>query len=341
MTTPDTQPENPYLMNTNAIYQREKWNTLSNSEAKAILTTLIQTQFPRFTLKHFEQFSRFGQHTYTAVLDYEGAEFVFVPGDTVQLGFDAQELPQEYIAQRASEAELTPAAILEYFEEHLSPSRTATIAPMLVERIIRETGYIPVPPEDNRLTDDKYFEEALQAVTDSKSDPYKYILNGTYRLEKNNGQLKAFLYTAASYDELTETVKQSGFRLPTEDEWEYLCGGGSRSLFPWGNSLEQPQRYRHFGSNYPKEHPYYLDAPNQFGITIANDPYHYEVMMDSHFFLKGGDGGCMICGGSGMELGYFTASTYYRDTHIFEEDMEYQYEITGDYTFTRRIIRIL
>jgi hypothetical protein len=54
----------------------------------------------------------------------------------------------------------------------------------------------------------------------------------------------------------------------------------------------------------------------------------------------GGDGGCNICGGGGLELGYLGTGTYYRDADIFDEEMNYKEEITGDYTFIRRIKRL-
>ncbi|WP_442872760.1 hypothetical protein [Chitinophaga sp. 212800010-3] len=65
--------------------------------------------------------------------------------------------------------------------------------------------------------------------------------------------------------------------MPTEDEWEYLCGGGSRAFYPWGDCLD---------------------------------------------------------------IGYLSIGTYFRDCYIFDEEMAYKDEITGDYTFTRRIKRL-
>lgn len=36
-------------------------------------------------------------------------------------------------------------------------------------------------------------------------------------------------------DELTDN--KVSFSIPTEDEWEYLCNGGSRIFFRWGDTL--------------------------------------------------------------------------------------------------------
>ncbi|MDS0528054.1 hypothetical protein NNC19_20375 [Clostridium sp. SHJSY1] len=64
----------------------------------------------------------------------------------------------------------------------------------------------------------------------------------------------------------------------------------------------------------------------------------YEVLMDSKQFLKGGDGGCNICGDLGFVLGYLSVSTYYRDINVFE--LDYEEDLDGDFTFCRRIIRL-
>lgn len=296
------------------IHNRAGWNALPEQEATAIIHNLVETQLPEFTIKSFERFNKFNQHSFTAVLDYQGREFVFVPGDTVVLGLD---------------------------KEGQSPLRTVTIAPMIAERYVQETGYFPVSLDDERLTDDPYFAKTFAELSTSPKEKYTHTVNDSFRLEKNGTVIKAFLYQSASYDELIQEVSNSGFRLPDEDEWEYLCGGGSRSLFPWGDQLDLQKKYHHFAADRDKDEPYYLDIPNHFGIVIANNPYHYEVVMDSQWFLKSGDGGCNICGGEGLEMGYLPVSTYYRDANIFDEEMNYKEEITGDYTFIRRIKRLV
>lgn len=295
-------------MNITQIYDRSSWGQLSETEAKAILQHLIETAFPEFTIKSFEQFNIF-----TAILDYNGCEFVFVPGDTVVLGLD---------------------------QEAMSPVRTVSIPPMIVERLVRGIGYVPVPLDDERLTTDSFFEKAMHTLKTSPNEKYSYTVDESYRLEKNGNEICAFLYEPCSYDELIQEIASAGFRLPSEDEWEYLCGGGTRSLYPWGDRLDHQKKYHHFAADKDKSEPYFLDTPNHFGIVIANNPYHYEVMMDSEWFLKSGDGGCSICGGEGLDAGYLSVATYYRDVNIFDEEMNFKDEITGDYTFVRRIKRI-
>jgi hypothetical protein len=65
-----------------------------------------------------------------------------------------------------------------------------------------------------------------------------------------------------------------------------------------------------------------------------------EVAEDSEYFLKGGDGGCNICGGSGMVLGYFPVSAFFRAASLSDDDLDCQSDIGGDYTFYRRIVRL-
>ena len=42
------------------------------------------------------------------------------------------------------------------------------------------------------------------------------------------------------YLDFQKWLQKQGFSLPTADEWAYLCGGGCRTLFPWGDGLDYP-----------------------------------------------------------------------------------------------------
>ncbi|WP_143306549.1 SUMF1/EgtB/PvdO family nonheme iron enzyme [Chitinophaga vietnamensis] len=327
-------------MDTTPIYDRKTWNALSHDAAQELLQHMVATQLPGFTIKSFETFRKFDQHTYTAVMDHEGSEFVFVPGDTVTLGLNSWSIAENNKINLLSFFNNNEAELDQYILERMSPLRTATIGPMIVERCVQSTGFFPAAMDDPRLLTDKYFEEALRTVQSSEREKYMYTVHNSFRLEKDGDTIRALLYFPSSHEEIIQSFTSKGFRLPTEDEWEYLCGGGSRTLFPWGDHFDHDQKYHHFMTAEDSNSVPYLDTPNQFGLVIANDPYHYEIMMDSEQFLKSGDGGCNICGGGGIELGYLPVSTYYRDPYIFDDAMEYKAEITGDYTYTRRIKRL-
>ncbi|NLR63294.1 SUMF1/EgtB/PvdO family nonheme iron enzyme [Chitinophaga varians] len=327
-------------MSVTQIYDRQAWNALSRPEAEAILQQLIQTRFPEFTIKRFETFEKFAQRTFTAVLDHDGAEFVFVPGDTVTLGLDSWNIATENREHMAALFNNDIGEMDNYIRERLSPVRTVTVSPMIVERAYRATGYFPVELTDERLTSDEYFEKTFAEVKASPREHWSYTVNDTFRLVKDGDHIQAWLYEGVSRETLTKEIQDTGFRLPTEDEWEYLCGGGSRSIYPWGDSMDYDKNYLYFKREGNDEENY-LESPNHFGLVIANNPYHYEVMMDSEWFLKGGDGGCNLCGGGGLDLGYLSVGTYFRDPGIFDDDMNYAEEITGDYTFVRRVKRIL
>jgi hypothetical protein len=66
---------------------RSDFQQLSTNDSQALLKGL---RLPSgFSFNRFEKYERFGQSTDTAVYEYEQSEFVFVPGDTVTLGWDS------------------------------------------------------------------------------------------------------------------------------------------------------------------------------------------------------------------------------------------------------------
>ena len=120
--------------------------------------------------------------------------------------------------------------------------------------------------------------------------------------------------------DLVAHLKNDGFRLLTSDEWEYLCGGGIATLFRWGDhapcdryptdiSREEIEwRTEWVRSSGKLERPVggftsdwdYHRLPNSLGLLIAQNPYQSELVNEPGV-LRGGDGGCSICGG----IGYF------------------------------------
>ena len=83
-----------------------------------------------------------------------------------------------------------------------------------------------------------------------------------------------------------------------------------------------------------EDRPYDMEEPNFFGLSIAYDPYMREIVKAEQFTTCGGDGGCNICGGMGMFLGYLPCSPHCKPE--VQEDKE----LNGDYDFCRPIIRV-
>lgn len=136
------------------------------------------------------------------------------------------------------------------------------------------------------------------------------------------------------YDELLAGLEKQGLSLPTADEWAYLCGGGCRTLFPWGDGMDYSMHLHHFESPEDEDKPFDMEEPNFFGVSIAYDPYMREVVKAEQFTTCGGDGGRSICGGLGIFLGFLPCSPHYKPE--VQEDKE----LNGDYDFYRPIIRV-
>ena len=136
------------------------------------------------------------------------------------------------------------------------------------------------------------------------------------------------------YDSLLEQLEKQGLSLPTADEWAYLCGGGCRTLFPWGDGLDYSMHLHHFESPEEEDKPFDMEEPNFFGLSIAYDPYMREIVKADVFTTCGGDGGRSICGGLGIFLGFLPCSPHCKPE--VQEDKE----LNGDYDFYRPIIRV-
>ncbi|HOP64837.1 MAG TPA: SUMF1/EgtB/PvdO family nonheme iron enzyme [Spirochaetota bacterium] len=57
----------------------------------------------------------------------------------------------------------------------------------------------------------------------------------------------------------------SGFRLPTEAQWEYACRAGSKSVYYWGDEIDDDYCW-YSGNSDDKTHPVGTKKPNAFGL---------------------------------------------------------------------------
>ncbi|MCA9009232.1 MAG: SUMF1/EgtB/PvdO family nonheme iron enzyme [Planctomycetaceae bacterium] len=84
-------------------------------------------------------------------------------------------------------------------------------------------------------------------------------------------------------------LHRTGYRLPTEAEWEYACRAQSTSPYFWGNNLEIAPRYSWTAENSDgRNHPVATKCPNRFGLYDMHgsasewilEPY-VEKLLDS------------------------------------------------------------
>ena len=312
---------------------RTQFNQMENTEKQALMESLAARYDMTFLGLH--TFDRWGQSCTTGIFKKDGREFVFVPGDTVTLGWEqfAVGLNQESREEleylfREWEMERDPE---EMIRESMAPVRQAAIGPMLVGRELEEINWEPVKLEDPRLRSE-WLEDFRQfALTDRDS----LTLVGRARFERDSDSWQVSLYHEVDYLDFQNRLQKQGFSLPTADEWAYLCGGGCRTLFPWGDGLDYSMRLRWFEDMDEDENrPYDMEEPNFFGLSIAYDPYMREVVKAEQFTTCGGDGGRSICGGLGIFLGFLPCSPHCKPE--VQEDKE----LNGDYDFYRPIIRV-
>lgn len=318
----------------NEKLSRPQFNQMDTTEKQTLMESLAARYDMTFLGLH--TFDRWGQSCTTGIFKKDGREFVFVPGDTVTLGWEqfAEGLNQESreeLEYLFREWEMEPQNPEEMIRESMAPVRQVAIGPMLVGRELEEINWEPVKLEDPRLRSE-WLEDFRQfALTDRDS----LTLAGRARFERDSDSWQVSLYHEVDYLDFQNRLQKQGFSLPTADEWAYLCGGGCRTLFPWGDGLDYSMRLRWFEDMDEDENrPYDMEEPNFFGLSIAYDPYMREVVQADRLTTCGGDGGCNICGGLGPFLGFLPCSPHCKPE--VQEDKE----LNGDYDFYRPIIRV-
>ena len=313
---------------------RSQFNKIEISEKLALMEKLAACYDMAFL--GLQTFERWGQSCTTGVFEKDGREFVFVPGDTVTLGWEqfSEGMDEDNLAELnyvfgEYEYKGTPE---EFIREDMAPVRQVTIPPMLAGRKLEEIGWEQIDFQDPRLLEHP---DWLKEFEDHKRSGMRGLnLVGHARFCYIDGQWRAYLYHEVTYPQLKELLCRQGLSLPAADEWAYLCGGGCRTLFPWGDGLDYSMHLRWFEDTEDEDRPYDMEEPNFFGLSIAYDPYMQEVVQADSFTTCGGDGGCNICGGQGPLLGFLPCSPHYKP-EVQEDD-----ELNGDYDFYRPIIRV-
>ena len=181
----------------NEKLSRPQFNQMDTTEKQALMENLAARYTMTFLGLH--TFDRWGQSSTTGIFEKDGREFVFVPGDTVTLGWEqfAVGLNQESREEleylfREWELERDPE---EMIRESMAPVRQAAIGPMLVGRELEEINWEPAKLEDPRLRSE-WLEDFRQfALTDRNS----LTLVGRARFERDGDSWQVSLYHEVDY----------------------------------------------------------------------------------------------------------------------------------------------
>ncbi len=185
---------------------RPQFNQMDATKKQTLMEHLAAHYDMTFLGLH--TFDRWGQSCTTGVFEKDGREFVFVPGDTVTLGWEqfAVGLNQESREEleylfREWEMERDPAELI---GENMAPVRQAAIGPMLVSRELEEVCWELVQIDDPRLT---AHPDWLKEFKDfAWSDSSSLTLHQSARIERTEDGFQIWIYNHMDYDALLDQL---------------------------------------------------------------------------------------------------------------------------------------
>ena len=269
----------------------DRWAMLDVNEREATARELATTLPVPFTFAGIQAHALGERHHHVAFFDYVGSLFALIPGGETALGYDCERpfVPTERqrASWRATQYEYGCGELEEYLEYYLTPMRTVSLAPFLLEVSAVEQGLTPIAID--------------------------LALSGGTR-----GQRGGTLYSGipVAHRDVVELLAGDGFRLPTSDEWEHACAAGARTLFRWGDDCPAD----HYPSGDADGLHFDFDLhrrPNAFGLRIGLDPYDWEMVAEPSV-MRGGDGGGVISAGAGYMAGWLTLATAFVDPEYCE-----------------------
>ncbi len=285
----------------------QRWNSLRESERLSLAEDLAKELPDGFRFMEIRPYSLGNQQNSIASFEYQSSIFSLIPGVEVTLGYGGRfkPNPEQYESWLETvECELPLEEDLdEYIICHTTALRTCKIKPMLIEVNSHEIGLERISHEEPVI------QEILSEYPESKEvEVYK-----KYRVIRNSdSSIDAFRNVAKTHQQVAEEIISQGFRLPTSDEWEYVCGSGSGTLFRWGDDCPC--------DHYPiDDNPDWVlhRVPNAFGLHIAENPYNLEIVEEPKI-LRGGDGGSAMCGGWGSFACWLPLATAFLDEGLSE-----------------------
>jgi hypothetical protein len=243
------------------------WDGLDDISRQRLIDAVARRVAPTFRYVETRTCALGEQSRRIAIFAHNSTPFALVPGATAALGWDGAPLSIEPARRTtwASGAEEMWGVTSE-FEDHVRDVMTASRA-VAIPALLVELEPSP----------------ALDYIEDEA-------------LENEDLEL---------HDALVAAVAVDGFRLPSSDEWEYLCRGGSAALFRWGDTWPD-------GEPFANDTTFDLHRfPNGFGLTMIDNPYQVECVLDEDVYC-GGDGGSILCGGAPSPEAWTTFASAYR-----------------------------
>ncbi|APR75914.1 Hypothetical protein A7982_01261 [Minicystis rosea] len=278
-----------------------RWDALTDAARDSIARALQPSLPAGFRFEGLERHACGDVAHTVAFFTGGGSRFALIPGGEVALGWDRAQRPRFTKEQLESwnETEEEYGISLDAFlDASLTPARIAVLAPFLIDTHPNILGRTPIDAPDlvaeggNRLV---FSGGSVTRVSDDGGGPRAYREEWLTRAEAR------------------AEMEAQGFMLPAQDEWEHACRAGSTTLFRWGDACP--------ADGYPiDESAFDLHLrPNAFGLSIAQNPYEWEIC-EEEGVIRGGDGGSMICGGGGFLAGWLPLACAFLDSNASSWD---------------------